>query len=653
MDYLANIAHVGLNLSKNPIVVNVDPASPVTYPSRVGLRYFLELWIPEFSGAQTFQKLTTLEASEIPPATAAGATSYPGAYFELQEILNSLLESCVPDFGLAKIALCNTLTSPYYTKAIRKNGNVTIDTTTLPSGYVYRGGINPKHYADYKDSFFTSFVGAKRKFLTWKLNYSPVREDQPEYLHFLTNFSPLPTDLRLRVEIHYSDSTSETITALSTSDVLGMGVYVMPVGPKALGLLARPKKVNRYVVWLSNQANERISEERTYWIDRTPIKQVRYILFQNSVGVYDTLVCTGDGIESLKVERQRGERFTGYDYLPTSAETVINKVTGERQLSINFGFPKFSVNRWREYWQEVIFSEQSYLVTDRAHIPLQPLTDSYVTADDNEETIGRSMVYKYANEEHSYSVLPAVVSVSRPTAWRGEALSCELDASTGLRNGKKRYQLLVKYYSDNGQDVKPLTQKSNAPGTEGYISPWASVDCAATTTPYRSAAISRLSSYRRSGCLDGKVGTKWTIGIPAYAYGSEINQGDADAKAVAAQNAQDTQANADVYGACVNPDPISVKLNVTHGVAIVAVYRTYPTDEFIPNTSPGSPQARTIVPGTYNFIARNQEATANNFRFRIPSRGLTSQTFSGPVNWSFQLVIEPGEAEIVIYVENP
>lgn len=204
--------------------------------------------------------------------------AYPGAYFELQDILHSLLKSHVPDFNLAKIALCNTLTSPFYVKAIRKNGAAVIDTVALPSAFVFRGGVNPRHNTDYKDSFFTAFVGAKRKFLTWKINYAPVREDQPEYLHFLTNFSPLPTQLRLRVEVFYVGGSSEIITALSTSDVVGMGVYVMPVGPKALGLLSRPQKVDRYNVWLSNQVLERISEERSYIIDRTPIKQVRYLL---------------------------------------------------------------------------------------------------------------------------------------------------------------------------------------------------------------------------------------------------------------------------------------------------------------------------------------------------------------------------------------
>ena len=442
MDYLASINHVGLNLSKNPIVVNVDPASPVTYPDRVNLRYFLEVYVPEFSGAGTFQKLTTLEASEIPPTTAAGATSYPGAYFQLEEILHSLLESYVPDFGLAQIALCNTLTSPYYVTAIRKDGNTLIDSTVLPSAYVYRGGVNTKHYADWKESFFTSFVGANRKFLTWKIDNAPIREDQPEYLHFLTNFSPLPTALKLRVQVYYDDYTTATLTALSSSDVQGMGVYMMPVGPTALGLLSLPKVVDRYTVWLSNQDDQRLSEERTYIIDRSPIKQVRYILFQNSLGVFDTLACTGDATESLKVSRQIGERFTGYDYLPGIAETVINRVTGERELSLAFGFPKFNGKAWREYWQEVIFSESAYLVTDRAHIPLRPLTDGYLAQDDNEETIGRGMTYRYTNEERSYSVLPPVVSVSRPTGWRGEALSCELDASTGLRNGSKRYELL-------------------------------------------------------------------------------------------------------------------------------------------------------------------------------------------------------------------
>lgn len=660
MDYLANINHVGLSLSKNPIVVNLDALSPITYPVRVGLRYYLEMWTPEFSGASTYKKLTTLEGSEAPPETSAGATAYPGANFELQEILHTLLESCVPDFGLAKIALCSTLTSPYYVTAIRKNGAAVVDSTVLPSSYVYRGGVNPRHYADYKDSFFTSYVGAGRRFLTWKMNYAPVREDQPEYLHFLTNFTPVPSQLKLRAQVFYTDGTQETLTIMSTTEVVGMGVYIMPVGPKAMGLLSLAKTVSYYVVWVSNQDDARLSEERTYRIDRTPIKQVRYLLFQNSLGVYDTLACTGDGVEMLKVERQTSERFTGYDYLPTSAETIINRVTGERQLNINFGFPKFNGKKWREYWQEVILSEQTYLVTDRAHIPLQPVTDTYMSADDNEQMISRGMVYRYSNEERSYSVLPPVVAVSRATGWRGDALSCELDASTGLRNGKKRYELLVKYYLDNGTDVKPFTQKANLPGTVGYIPPWSSSDCLASTTPYKNTLRSQSSVLRRSNCSGGQVGTLWTIIIPANTYGSEINQADADAKAEAAAALLDTQANADTNGGCIVPTAIPVGLtnactdDPTHPVFALIVGGA----EIITNTSFNSPTVRYagtgLNAGTYSFDIRVQYSNTpfQEFRIRIPSKGFDSGPLAGNQTYRIgNIVVAWGDADLIIICE--
>ncbi|WP_428657616.1 DUF5977 domain-containing protein [Runella sp.] len=664
MDYLANITHQDLQLSKLPIVVNIDAASPVTYPARHDLRYYLEVFVPEFYQGG-FISLTTLEGSEEPSQTLAGITAYPGANFEIQDLLHGLVESCVPAFGLSQITICETMVRPYYTKAIRKNGTVLIDQTLLPSSYVFRGGFSENDYASYKSRFFTSYIGANRRFLTWKPDFATVRPNQPEYLSFLTNFSPTPAELRLRVEITYEDWSVETITAKTLTNVSSMAVYVVPVGPTVLNLQARMnangKFVSRYKVWLSNENNERLSEERTYLIDNQPYRKVRFILFQNSLGCFDTLDCYGDGTANLKVQRETAEQFRGYEYLPGVSERVINRITGERELTVSVGYGRYNIKDLRDYWQELFFAEQVYLITDREHIPLTLVTDSYLTDDDREKLVGRTLTFRYTNPETSYSRLPVMAAAPvRPTGWRGDAQACELNQSTGLRNGKKRYGLLVKYFIDSGEDVKPRTQKSNIVGTEGYIPSWDSADCAAATTPFKNLLLTQTSIYKRNNCNIGQVGGNWSISIPANTYGSEISQGDADGKAQAAANAQDTQENANLNGTCIIPTPIPI--GITNACPTASTQPIFAvivgSDEIVTNTSYNTPTVRYAAAGlnagTYNIDIRVAYAASPfvNFRLRIPSKGFDSGVLSGNQTYRIaNITVNWGDSDLIIIGE--
>ncbi|TDB64357.1 DUF5977 domain-containing protein [Arundinibacter roseus] len=666
MDYLASITPKDLALSKNPIIVNVDPVNPATFPVRAGLRYLLDVYTPKFFQASEYALLTTLEASEEPPKSFADVVTYAGAYFDLSELLHSQLMSCPPAFGQQVISVCDTLTSSFYTKARRFEGETLIDESLFPIGTVFRAGIGPADYADFQATFFTRYTQG-RKFLTYKPNGLSIRPDQPEFLTFLTNFSPTPAELHLRVQLQFDDFTRQTFTAKTLAGITAMTAYCIPVGVQALGLMSLAKPVLRYEVWLSNENEERLSETRTYIMDTTQHRQVRYLIFENSLGAFDTIAFTGSGSESLLVARQLADRFTGFDFLPTSSEQVINRVTGERQLSVAFGYPAHQAKAQREWWQELYFSEQFYLITDREMIPLLPMTESYLPLDDAETLINRSMTFRYTNAERSYSKLPILPPVpARPTSWRGDAPACETNAVSGLRTNLKRYGLLVKYYLDTGEDVKPYTQKPNNPGTEGYIGSWISADCAPGLTTFLSEEITGMSSFMKIGCPDGYVGTRWMITIPAGVYGSESSQTDANARAQVAWAALDTQSSANQNGSCILASPIPLGLrNNCPGDGIgftgaaynpIAAVRKNEV-EVIANTAYSVDvryAAAGLVAGTYTLDIKASFASAPTlpYKIRIPTKNLSSPVLNGNQTFRFANVpVAWGDDELILVIE--
>ena len=662
MDYLAPITHQKLALTRNPILVNVDPVVLADGLSRVDLRYFLTLYVQKSFQAGEYTEYSTLEASEAPPTE--GSTTSAGAYFELQARLNDLLSSTLPSFNSRQITVCPDLIRRYYYVSARYNGDDLLDTTNSVTGWAIRSGVSERDYDMYRELFFTSYIGAGCRFLTWQPDHKSVLTHQPEFLYFVTNFSPVPASMLLRVKCYYEDRTSETFTALSIADVTYMTAYALPVGYDQLGLASRPKKVLSYEVWLSNQDTQQLSEVRTYRVDYRAYESTRFVLFQNGLGGYDTVACLGVPSTTVKVDRQILQRFKGYDYLFTVAEEQINAVSGERSLTLNLG--SWLNRAYRTYLEDLLFSDQFYLLDGADFVPLTPLFDAMSFDNPREWPIERSLTFRYANRFTRYSQLPVIVREERPTSWRQWTTSCELGGN-GVRSGRRIVNQLVRYYLDSGENVRPLITKPNVPGTEGYIAPWPTDDCAADTTPFLSALVSRVSSKKRGNCGAGQVGSTWTITVAAGAYGSEQSQADADAKAEVRYVELDTQANADAFGTCMAAVPIPVALrNLCPGDAngytgsaynpIVALL--FDGVEKVPNTAYHATEVRYadsgMPAGSYMIDVKcifSAQPTLP-YKIRIPSKNLISGTLNSNQTHRFaNVVVNWGDADLIVIVE--
>ena len=282
MDAPATIQHQPLTLSRNPIVLNVDPVVLAEGLSRVDLRYFCEVFLQKGFQTAQFESLSRHEASEEP--IVGESTSSAGAYFEIQTRLDDSLVVMPPELGSTQILVCDGLTRQFYTQTERYNDGELLDTEQQSSLWVIKAGVSERDYDTYRDLFFTRHIGDGCRFLTWQPDNKLIRTDQPEWLYFLTNFSPTPTELRIRVKCFYDDGSVDTYTANQVANVSYMTGYALPVSMQALGLLTRPKTVICYQLWLSNQNQQAVSEVRSYRVWTEYFETVRYLLYQNGLG---------------------------------------------------------------------------------------------------------------------------------------------------------------------------------------------------------------------------------------------------------------------------------------------------------------------------------------------------------------------------------
>lgn len=291
MDILSNSTFEPMCLSRNPIEINVDAFDPQA-ATRAGIRYYLDIFLPAYYRASNFEKKATLEASEQPPYMIGTSTIFAGATFSIEELIDSYLSVKPPSFGQSKISVCPSATINFYTSHKAQQAT-TVQTGTNQMLWAIKGGIQEEYFEEWKDTFFTDYIGARRSFLTFQNTEKKVRQDAPEYLYWLSNISPTPSKIKLRIEVQYEDNTSEIMTGSELSGILPFAVYCIPVGATVLLLGNLPKVVVSYRVWLSDEANQRLTEARKYVLDYSYERNIRYILYQNSLGGFDTLCLTG------------------------------------------------------------------------------------------------------------------------------------------------------------------------------------------------------------------------------------------------------------------------------------------------------------------------------------------------------------------------
>lgn len=543
------LAFLPVQFSRNQIEHVIDPAD-TSLASRAGLRYYLELLIPDFAGSSTFERLVKMPGAEKPPTGRGGLSVYEGAFFQLDELLDGFLTYQKPAFGSTEMAVISTLTMPYLVReTVTNNGQLLPASTKQRAGqWILKAGLTERDFAAWGNAFFTDYMSANRPFLSWQPEVKTIGEKQQEFLSFLLNISPLPASLIRRCRVHYLDGSTVVIDAGTLVGGQSCQVVSVPVYPAALGLVA--SNVDYYEVWLTDENRNRLSRVQTYYVDHTYRSQERWLLFANSLAGWDTLRLLGEGSETLNTTRTTAEMERPAGAAADFAELRVINVAGSRELTVNTGYFEQAAHRQLKHLDELLLSKEIYLVDGRGHQALELLTTSLVDNEDNADLLARTLTFKLATPQQNHSALPtAPATVARPTKWRGIGVIYDLDA-LGKRTGQGRPLKLQKYYVDDNSTYKPLTEKPNQPGDPDYITTLPIPGIVAGTTPFASQALTRATTFKRANCPNGQMGDVATIAIAMGKYGSENSQGDADSKAEAEYKQLNTQDYANQYGAC-------------------------------------------------------------------------------------------------------
>jgi len=615
-----DLSYLPLKFSRNKLTHTIE-AADTGLESRVGLKYFLTLSVPDFPFSDNFEELHTSEGREKPIEDLSGIQVFSGAEFRYNSGRNGkidgLLSYTKPKQRQDHLSVSLSQTMAYCLTEKVQGGVPAVDTTQeLPKMYAIKAGLSNEDFYVYGDTFWKKWQIGQRQFLTWQPNYKRVAVDQEEYLYFLVNFTPKPLELRLRVQYYYANGAGpEAATVMTLSNPLLYSVICCPAGADALGI---PGDAVRYDVWLSNEQDKRLSEVRSYLIDHIREVYDRSILFVNSLGGWDTLRLTGQAQRLLKVTQSVAEIERPANAAVDFSELKIISIEGEYEFQISTGYFKRDAVSYLRYLDELLLSEEMYLVTDKGYRALQLITSTLLDQADNRDLIARTFSFRILDTIENYSDLPPAEPVpERAVTWQGLSVRQVLNGF-GKRTGYLAFEKLEKVYADDNSLFKPYTVKGNYQGDPDYIEPIWDSTIVPGSTPYPSLAISRPGSYKRTNCAANYMGGPATITVAAGAYGGE-NPGDADTLAEARFDSLDTQAYAQANGTCaLNNVPVHFAIlhkipmgagNLATGSADAGpvVDLRISSMELISNTTGKAiPEVRvsddSYNPGVYNFI---------------------------------------------------
>ncbi len=650
IDSLAsNLAYIAFRFSRNKSQHTID-AADTTLLSRAGLKYYLELQVPQYKFFGDFLAIHRSEGREVPVLASQDGSTYEGATFTFNDRggkLDGNLEFIKPIFALNKMMVVVNQTLQFKLRELVQQDLPAVNTdTTYAAEWIIKAGLSPVDYSELQSSFFTNYQANAKQFLTWQPNNIFVgKEDR--WLSFLINFSPKPSTVKLKVRCHKLDNT-DTVSVVESLTNLSLGqIIVCPVGVEQLEI---PDDVLKYDVWLSNEADLRISEVRTYFVDREYRLHERAITFVNSLGGWDTIRFTGQSNENLRVNRQKVERERPANATIDFADSFLINVEGEEELIVSTGVMERQVLAKQRHIQDLLFSERIYLQTPRGHQYLDLITNQIEKKRDNTDIVAYSFNFRKSGIYQNHSDCePANIISSRPTGWRGIDYDHILD-SYGKRTGKVKARRLEKIYTDTIALYKPYTVKPNVSGTEGYVNELILPNAAAVlgTTPFPSAEIDRAGSFLRTACAAGGTPGFAEILVIAGKYGGE-KAGDADVSAEAEAQMMDTQAYADANGACY-PDPWSY-------AAVVAVNKA----RFRINTprTPGYPYGGNYIIKSDAFFGVQK---GNAWHLQLTNAGQADvyqdgvwdielpTTFAPTENWRFG-VYGGAAVQIKVYVD--
>jgi hypothetical protein len=393
-----------------PPVTVYTRGNPVQYNVRtdvgsgtLNLRIVFRVVITDLSGGNSKEYIQSAE-----PVFAFG----PGyAIFDIWKILHDYFKEFDFPGGLTNITKATKGLCKFYVEAWDISGDPTETSDAVPwnddGGTAVWGGIAWEW--DKGNTFLTTRMNdlfPSVPFLTWHPQSMYVTPDQDEYLYYFVSDDEI-TELKLKAKCYRNNNTTQTVVPRTKTGIGPAEIYIIPVGFNAIvgPEMGYPELCWKYDVWLENQDGEKVSQVRTYFLDRKYYNNHRYFIFQTSLYGGDTLHTTGEGEEKNDLKsREVSIINNAIAYNVALGQNKNVDFLNQKGMKVTTGeLTKAEVN-----WLDDMFcSPNVYEKLQGRYVPIRITSKSIAKGKDNDQrrTITFEYEYRFKNMVHTpYSI---------------------------------------------------------------------------------------------------------------------------------------------------------------------------------------------------------------------------------------------------------
>lgn len=331
------------------------------------------------------------------------------AYFDIAEYIRA---EVISDFTFPESSDC-LIKHPesmvkLYVRRAEMYGNIPAVKALEVEDSVYAivGGIDFTRLAVYNTagtSWYDRFIYNKM-FLTWQSKTKYISTDQTEKLYFL-NKSESAITLNLVAKLYWSNGLSQS-QVVDTLDCTYPGIVECNVGYSNL-TDPDPDLLTKYEIWIEDAAGLVISEKRTFYIDHNSYPYKRYLIFENSLGGWDTVRFLGKTTREAVYQRQISSTINEYNFSLEDGQVVQGKALESLKQQMNTGWISAS---YKDYLRELMVSRQVYEIYGNMLLPVVVTnSDLFISKDD--ETLYNmkvELLHAFTDSHRSTSMLGSV-----------------------------------------------------------------------------------------------------------------------------------------------------------------------------------------------------------------------------------------------------
>jgi hypothetical protein len=276
---------------------------------------------------------------EYLPVDATGAVTFDlHEFFSDSPSTTFLFPEAADNLGILHPESCRE----YYVRYFEQYGTPPVPRKINTAGpfYVLSGGLSAVQEGRYRreGSDYWSKLCYNQYFLTWQPKVKTVDRYQVEKLFYLVR-EEYPF-IVMRVETYFVGGISTNpVPKCLIENPVKMGVYEFICSLSALQLDGWDTEfIDYYEVWIEDDQVNRISEIRRFYVNKEETPFVRYFLFRNSIGGWDTLRTTGKFSSAYEYERSTAIRIPELEMTDQDHRLIQTTVTEEKTYSASTGW---------------------------------------------------------------------------------------------------------------------------------------------------------------------------------------------------------------------------------------------------------------------------------------------------------------------------